>query len=144
MFGANAPRVALSSSVLRATNFEHLYSGRSCGKTIAPCGGIPLKQLQSLCDRNPRGITCSYAARDHCFVIASEGVTKKEPGGSFFCYSHSTRTVKLLLFFYLIISTLTQIFVLNSVNWCQKQVSFTDALSQYRKAFYEMSDTDNC
>ena len=30
-------------------------------------------------NRNPRGITFGYAARDHCFVIASEGVTKKEP-----------------------------------------------------------------
>ena len=46
---------------------------------VCPLGQLPLKQLQSLCDRNPRGITFGYAARDHCFVIASEGVTKKEP-----------------------------------------------------------------
>ena len=45
---------------------------------------IPLNQLQSLRDRNPRGVTFGYTARDHCFVIASVGVTKKEPFGSFF------------------------------------------------------------
>ena len=52
--------------------------------SVVPFGAIPLNQLQSLCDRNPRGITFGYASRDHCFVIASEGVTKKEPEGSFF------------------------------------------------------------
>ncbi len=51
---------------------------------FVPFRDIPLNQLQSLCDRNPRGITFGYASRDHCFVIASEGVTKKEPKGSFF------------------------------------------------------------
>ena len=36
-----------------------------------------MNQLQSLRDRNPRGITFGYAARDHCFVIASVGVKKR-------------------------------------------------------------------
>ena len=45
---------------------------------------IPLNQLQSLRDRNPRGITFGYATRDHCFVIASEGVIKKESRSSLF------------------------------------------------------------
>ena len=45
--------------------------------SVVPFRDIPLNQLQSLCDRNPRGITFGYATRDHCFVIASEGVIKK-------------------------------------------------------------------
>ena len=53
------------------------YIGSSCSKIVVPFGGIPLNQLQSLRDRNPRGITFGYAARDHCFVIASVGVKKR-------------------------------------------------------------------
>ena len=53
------------------------YIGSSCSKIVVPFGAIPLNQLQSLRDRNPRGITFGYATRDHCFVIASEGVIKK-------------------------------------------------------------------
>ena len=45
---------------------------------------LPLNQLQSLRDRNPRGITFGYATRDYCFVIASEGVKKKSPEALFF------------------------------------------------------------
>ena len=76
---ANVPRTALPSSVLRATIVPMFYIGSSCSKIVVPFGAIPLNQLQSLRDRNPRGITFGYAARDYCFVIASEGVTKKEP-----------------------------------------------------------------
>ena len=78
MFSASAPRVALSSSVLHATIVPIFYIGSSCSKIVVPFGVIPLNQLQSLRDRNPRGITFGYAARDHCFVIASEGVIKKD------------------------------------------------------------------
>ena len=42
--------------------FEHFYSGRSCSKTVAPFGGIPLKQLQSLCDCHPSGATFLHYA----------------------------------------------------------------------------------
>ena len=57
---------------------------------FVPFRDIPLNQLQSLCDRNPRGITFGYATRDHCFVIASEGVIKKwNRKVPFFYYSHS-------------------------------------------------------
>ena len=56
--------------------------------SVVPFRDIPLNQLQSLCDRNPRGITFGYATRDHCFVIASEGVKKKSLLALFF-YSHS-------------------------------------------------------
>ena len=62
---------------------DDFYSGRFYSKIVVPFGAIPLNQLQSLRDRNPRGITFGYATRDHCFVIASVGVTKKEPHGSF-------------------------------------------------------------
>ena len=60
------------------------YIGSSCSKIVVPFGAIPLNQLQSLRDRNPRGITFGYATRDHCFVIASEGVIKKESRSSLF------------------------------------------------------------
>ena len=80
--------MALSSSVLHATIVPMFYIGSSCSKIVVPFGGIPLNQLQSLRDRNPRGITFGYAARDHCFVIASVGVKKKSRKALFF-YSHS-------------------------------------------------------
>ena len=60
------------------------YIGSSCSKIVVPFGAIPLNQLQSLRDRNPRGITFGYATRDHCFVIASEGVIKKRAEALFF------------------------------------------------------------
>ena len=72
------------SLVLRATIVPMFYIGSSCSKIVVPFGAIPLNQLQSLRDRNPRGITFGYATRDQCFVIASEGVIKKESRSSLF------------------------------------------------------------
>ena len=57
---------------------------------------LPLRISMSLRERNLRGITLGYAARDHCFVIASEGVRKKR-AALFFSYFHSTRTVNFEL-----------------------------------------------
>jgi hypothetical protein len=70
-------------AALRVTIAQKIYLGNFYSKIVVPFGAIPLNQLQSLRDRNPRGITFGYATRDHCFVIASVGV-KKEPFGSFF------------------------------------------------------------
>ena len=92
--------------MLRATIVPMFYIGSSCSKIVVPFGAIPLNQLQSLRDRNPRGITFGYATRDHCFVIASEGVIKKESRSSLFYYSHSTRTVNLLLIVLTLLSIL--------------------------------------
>jgi hypothetical protein len=66
------------ASTQRATIVPMFYIGSSCSKIVVPFGAIPLNQLQSLRDRNPRGITFGYATRDHCFVIVSEGVIKKD------------------------------------------------------------------
>ena len=45
-----------------------------------PYWATPIENVHIIFNkRNPRGITFGYATRDHCFVIASEGVTKKEP-----------------------------------------------------------------
>ena len=80
----NVFRTAQTSPVLRATIVPMFYIGSSCSKIVAPFGGIPLNQLQSLRDRNPRSITFGYATRDHCFVIASEGVRKKRAESALF------------------------------------------------------------
>ena len=68
---------------VRLTIYD-FYIGSFYSKVFVPFGAIPLNQLQSLCDRNPRGITFGYASRDHCFVIASEGVIKKRAEALFF------------------------------------------------------------
>ena len=81
---ANVSRTAQTSPVLRATIVPMFYIGNSCSKIVVPFGAIPLNQLQSLRDRNPRGITFGYASRDHCFVIASDGVIKKRAEALFF------------------------------------------------------------
>ncbi len=81
---ATVSRTAQLSAVLRATIVPMFYIGSSCSKIVVPFGAIPLNQLQLLRDRNPRGITFGYATRDHCFVIASEGVIKKESRSSLF------------------------------------------------------------
>ena len=87
---ATVSRTAQLSAVLRATNCYNFYIGHFYDKMFVPFGDIPLKQLQSLRDRNPRGITFGYSSRDHCFVIASEGVIKKwNREVPFFYYSHS-------------------------------------------------------
>ena len=75
--------------MLRATIVPMFYIGNSCSKIVVPFRAIPLNQLQSLRDRNPRGITFGYAARDHCFVIASEGVIKKD---FFYCLPYGGAT----------------------------------------------------
>ena len=53
------------------------YAGSLFSKVVVPFGTIPLNRLQSLRDRIPHGVNCIHTACDHCFVIASEGVTKK-------------------------------------------------------------------
>ena len=69
---------------------------------------LPLNQLQSLRDRNPRGVITLplfiegvpkgggsiYTARDHCFVIASMGIKEKRAVRLFFIYPHSTGRIK--------------------------------------------------
>ena len=72
----------------RGSFFYCLPCVGDCSRVAA----LPLNQLQSLCDRNPRGVITLplfiegvpkgggsiYTARDHCFVIASMGI--KEEG----------------------------------------------------------------
>lgn len=66
---------------------------------IITAWALPLNQLQSLRDRNPRGVTTLplftlegvpkgggsiYTARDHCFVIASMGINEKRAAWLFY------------------------------------------------------------
>ena len=79
-----ATRVGTNFACAARDHCSKFYLGSLYSKVVAPFGAIPLNQLQSLRDRNPRGITFGYATRDHCFVIASEGVIKKESRSSLF------------------------------------------------------------
>ena len=95
------------SSEITSLYSSFLRSVGDCSRVAA----LPLNQLQSLRDRNPRGVITLplfiegvptgggsiYTARDHCFVIASMGIKEKRALRLFFCYSHSTRTVNFEL-----------------------------------------------